>query len=55
MAAHQGVFFTIPHFDGYNAVLIKLPEVSVPDLREAMLDAWRATAPARLTSQKGLA
>ena len=55
LAAHQGVFFTIPHFDGYNAVLIKLPEVSVPDLREAMLDAWRATAPARLTSQKGLA
>ena len=27
LAANPGAFFTIPHFDGYSAVLIQLPDV----------------------------
>jgi hypothetical protein len=44
-------FFTIPHFDGYAAVLIQLPAVARPALREALLDGWLACAPARLARQ----
>jgi hypothetical protein len=47
-ANHSGVF-TIAHFDGYPAVLIELDVVSTPVLREAILDAWLACAPKRLT------
>lgn len=49
LAAGQPGFFTIPHFDGYPAVLIQLREVGKRALREAILDAWLACAPPRLT------
>jgi hypothetical protein len=48
LAAHPGAFFTIPHFDGYAAVLIQLPKVSARALREAITDGWLACAPPRL-------
>ena len=51
LAANPDVFFTIPHFDGYSAYLIKLPEVTDPLLREALLDAWRAVAPSKLAAE----
>jgi hypothetical protein len=41
-------FFTIPHFDGYAAVLIQLKKVRKKDLREAIVDAWLAVAPPKL-------
>jgi hypothetical protein len=41
-------FFTIPHFDGYAAVLVQLRAVSQRPLREAVVDAWLAVAPPRL-------
>ena len=47
-------FFTIPHFNGYNAVLVqesRLGEMSVEELREVIEDAWRAVAPQRLVKQ----
>ncbi len=40
--------FTIPHFDGYDAVLLQLSVVTPRVLRTAILDAWRATAPPTL-------
>jgi hypothetical protein len=46
LAAGQRGFFTIPHFDGYAAVLVQLRPVSKRALREAILDAWLACAPA---------
>ncbi len=49
LAAQPKAFFTIPHFDGYPAVLIELPKVSKKALREAIVDGWLAAAPARLT------
>jgi len=51
LAAHQRAFFTIPHFDGYAAVLIQLPEASEAELRDAMTDGWLACAPAKLAAQ----
>jgi hypothetical protein len=49
LAAHPRAFFTIPHFDGYSAVLIQLSGVNKRDLREAIVDAWLACAPASLS------
>jgi hypothetical protein len=49
LAEHRAGFFTIPHFDGYPAVLIELGRAAEPDLRAAVLDGWLACAPPRLT------
>jgi hypothetical protein len=51
LAAHQGAFFTIPHFDGYSAVLIQLRVVSGKALREAITDGWLACAPPGLARE----
>jgi hypothetical protein len=51
LAAHPGAFFTIPHFDGYSAVLIQLREVSGQALREAITDGWLACAPPKVADQ----
>jgi len=51
LAAQPGAFFTIPHFDGYSAVLIQLMNVSRAALREAIIDGWLACAPPRLVDQ----
>jgi hypothetical protein len=47
---HKG-FFTIPHFDGYPAVLIQLDAVGKRVLREAITDAWLACAPPKLADE----
>ena len=48
LASGQKGFFTIEHFNGYPAVLIELRVVHKRALREAIIDAWSAAAPARL-------
>ncbi|GAA3814072.1 MmcQ/YjbR family DNA-binding protein [Amycolatopsis tucumanensis] len=48
LAANPDGFFTIPHFDGYAAVLVQLRKVSRTALREALTDGWLAVAPAKL-------
>jgi hypothetical protein len=45
LATSSIAFFTIPHFNGYAAVLIQLKEVKLQELRDAMVDAWLACAP----------
>lgn len=49
-AGHRG-FFTIPHFDGYAAVLIQLRVVGKKALRDAIVDGWLACAPPALADQ----
>jgi hypothetical protein len=44
LAASSGACFTIPHFDGYAAVLIQLPVVADQALREVITDGWLACA-----------
>jgi hypothetical protein len=51
LAAHPASFFTIPHFDGYSAVLVQLRTASKTDLRDAITDGWLACAPPRLADQ----
>ena len=51
LAAHPDAFFTIPHFDGYSAVLIQLRAVSAKALRDAVTDGWLACAPPGLAGQ----
>jgi hypothetical protein len=51
LAAQRAAFFTIPHFDGYAAVLIQLRKVSPKALWDAITDGWLACAPPRLTDQ----
>ena len=50
----NGPFFTIPHFNGYNAVLVQLSrlgEISRDELAEVITDAWRACAPKSLVKK----
>ena len=51
LAAGRKGFFTIPHFDGYAAVLIQLRAVGKRALRDAIVDAWLAMAPPRLADE----
>lgn len=51
LAAHPKSFFTIPHFDGYAAVLVRMNKVTKRDLREAIVDAWLTVAPAKLADE----
>lgn len=51
LAAQPRAFFTIPHFDGYSAVLIQLRKVSRKALRDALVDGWLACAPPNLAEQ----
>jgi hypothetical protein len=48
LALGQKGFFTIPHFNGYAAVLIQLKAVTKRPLRDALLDGWLACAPTTL-------
>lgn len=48
LAAEPDVCFTIPHFDGYAAVLVRLDDVAVDLLTELVTDAWRCRAPQRI-------
>ena len=41
-------FFTIPHFDGYPAVLVRLETATKGAVRDAVVDAWLSSAPERL-------
>src|SRR5438067_13930222 len=51
LAANPGAFFTIPHFDGYAAVLIQLRKASAKALREVITDGVLATAPPKLADR----
>lgn len=51
LASEPTGFFTIPHFDGFSAVLIQLKAVTKRALREALLDGWLACAPLSLADE----
>jgi len=51
LAGNPKAFFTIPHFDGYPAVLIQLKTVTKKSLRDAIVDGWLACAPSALVDQ----
>jgi hypothetical protein len=51
LISHRRGLFTIPHFDGFAALLIQLNRVTQQDLREAINDAWSAMAPPKVAAE----
>jgi hypothetical protein len=47
------IFFTEPHYDGYPAVLVRLPAIDDGLLEKVLTDAWRTRAPRRLVADFG--
>ena len=51
LADPRGIFFTTPHWNGYSAVLMHIPDLRQlrkDELRELVVEAWLARAPKRL-------
>jgi hypothetical protein len=51
LEAQPKAFFTIPHFDGYAAVLIQLDMATKRAVRDAVVDGWLACAPTKLADE----
>jgi hypothetical protein len=45
LAADPEKFFTEPHYNGFPAVLLRLPSIDASELEELITDAWRCQAP----------
>jgi hypothetical protein len=50
LSLDAGVFFTEPHYDGYPAVLVRLPAIDLELLEKVITDAWRCRAPKSLAA-----
>jgi hypothetical protein len=48
LALDPAKFFTEPHYSGFPAVLVRLPAVTVRELRPLITEAWRCQAPKAL-------
>ena len=48
LASDPKKFFTTPHYDGYPTVLVHLPAIGVPELRELITESWCHKAPKRI-------
>jgi hypothetical protein len=51
IATDSDVYFTIPHFNGYPAILVLLDKIARPELEELIVEAWLSRAPKRLVRQ----
>jgi hypothetical protein len=50
ICSNPEVFFTIPHYANYPAVLVLLEKISLEQLGEVITDAWLCRAPKRLAA-----
>lgn len=48
---HPDALFTVPHYDGYGAVLVRMADVSLDDLADWIEDSYRLKAPPTLIRQ----
>jgi hypothetical protein len=48
IASDPTVYFTVPHFNGYNAILVRLDVISDDELEELIIEAWLDRAPPRV-------
>jgi hypothetical protein len=51
LADERGIFFTTPHFNGYPAVLLRIPDLEQlerDELRDLVVDAWLTRAQKRV-------
>ena len=51
LAADPAKFFTEPHYNGFPAILVRLPAVAPDELQELLTDAWRLQAPRALVKE----
>lgn len=51
LAAEPDALFTIPHFDGFPGLLVRLDVVPRDRLAEIITDAWLVRAPARVAKE----
>jgi len=51
LAARPEVYFTTPHFDGWPAILIRLPAIPVNELRERLRQSWLERAPKTIVAR----
>ena len=51
IADDPALFFTIPHFEGFPAILVRLDLIAVPELEELIVEAWLDRAPKKLAQQ----
>jgi hypothetical protein len=51
IAADAEKFFTEPHYNGFPAVLVRLPAIGVDELEELLIDGWRCQAPRALVEE----
>jgi hypothetical protein len=45
-------FFTEPHYNGYPAILVRLPAVTARELRPLITEAWQCQAPGDVEPKK---
>jgi hypothetical protein len=50
LASRPAVYFTTPHFDGWPAILVRLPRIRVAELRELLHQSWLERAPKKLVA-----
>lgn len=50
LVAEGGPYFTVPHFTGYPAILVRLDEIAVDELTELVTEAWLCRAPKRVAA-----
>ncbi|GAA3755847.1 MmcQ/YjbR family DNA-binding protein [Micromonospora maritima] len=50
LADDPAVYFTVPHLDGYPAVLVRLDRIGAAELTELVTEAWYTRAPKRLAA-----
>jgi hypothetical protein len=51
LADERGIFFTTPHFDGYSAVLMRIPDLASlerEELQDLVAEAWLTRAQKRV-------
>ena len=48
--ADSDKFFTEPHYNGFPAILVRLPNVSIDELTMLIVEAWRCQAPRALVA-----
>lgn len=51
IASDPETYFTIAHFDGYSAILVRLDHIPLDELKELIVEAWLLRAPKRLAQQ----
>lgn len=52
LALDPAKFFTEPHYNGFRAVLVRLPAVTVRELRAIIAEGWRCQAPKGLDPKR---